>query len=259
MARVRTRVIRPVERLDNAMCRAMPIPQISSLLNFTLADAYRFQRRGIGLRQARGETVVGVKLGFTSRAKMKQMGLDQVICGHLTSGMNIEDGGQVSLSRFIHPRAEPELAFRLRHDLGGRVTVPEAMDAVESVACAIELIDSRYRDFKFTLPDVVADNCSSAGFCIGSWQRPDFDFGNLGMLMQFNGRVMGVGSSAALLGHPARTLVAAARLFADLGMSLKSGWIVMAGSPMAAQALQPGMHVCAEVEGLGQAEFTTTD
>src|SRR5690606_18888326 len=130
-----------------------------------------------------------------------------------------------------------------------------AMAAVEAVAPAIEVIDSRYRDFKFTLEDVVADNCSSAAYVLGSWNRPDEDIGNLGMLLEFNGRVVGVGSSAAILGHPARSLAAASRLLGAAGRQLEAGWVVMAGSATAAQPLTTGLHVRATVQHLGRADL----
>lgn len=121
----------------------------------------------------------------------------------------------------MHPRVEPEIAFILKQPLEGHVTGPQALAAVEAIAPAIEIIDSRYKDFKFTLPEVIADNASSSGFVIGAWHDPHVDFSNLGLAMTINGRTVQVGSTAALLGHPLRSLVAAARLSAAAGEPLK--------------------------------------
>ena len=86
------------------------------------------------------------------------------------------------------------------------------MAAVGAIAPAMEIIDSRYQNFKFALPDVIADNSSSSGFVVGDWSRPDQDFSNLGLVMEVNGRPVEIGSTAAILGNPSRSLVAAARL-----------------------------------------------
>ncbi|NNM00742.1 MAG: 4-oxalocrotonate decarboxylase, partial [Gammaproteobacteria bacterium] len=207
--------------LDKAARNAAPVPQISNEIELSLADAYKVQRQSIARRKARGETVIGIKVGFTSRAKMIQMGVHDLIRGQLTDAMAVEDGGELDTTRFIHPRIEPELAFMLNKPLSGRVSALQAMAAVEAIAPAMEIIDSRYADFKFSLEDVVADNASSSGFVVGPWRSRTADIANLGITMEFDGRPVQIGSSAAILGHPVRALVAAARLAGEAGMTLK--------------------------------------
>jgi len=241
--------------LDDAARRVYEIDQFDADNLLSLDDAYAIQAKSIALRVQRGESRVGVKMGFTSRAKMVQMGLTDVIWGRLTSGMLIEDGGTMTTSRFIHPRAEPELAFLLKRELPSGVTGPQVSAAVEAIAPAIELIDSRYRDFKFTLPEVIADNASSSGFIVGAWHSPSVDFSNLGMALKVDGKVVQVGSTAALLGNPLRSLVAAARLSALAGEPLQPGWIVMAGSATAAEWIKAGNYISADVQGLGSVGF----
>jgi 2-oxo-3-hexenedioate decarboxylase len=123
----------------------------------------------------------------------------------------------------------------------------------------MEIIDSRYKNFKFSLEDVVADNASSSSFVVGPWHRPDTDLDNLGMVMEFNGRPVQIGSSAAILGQPVRSLVSAARLTTEAGERLEAGWIVMAGGATAAEALRSGIHVRNTVQGLGSVAFSVTD
>jgi 2-oxo-3-hexenedioate decarboxylase len=241
--------------LDDAAREAREVAQFDTDHRLSLDDAYRIQAASIERRLARGERRVGVKMGFTSRAKMVQMGLSDVIWGRLTSAMQIEEGTAIDFSRFVHPRVEPEIAFVLKHALDGDVTAPQALAAVEAIAPALEIIDSRYRDFKFTLPEVIADNASSSGFVIGAWRDPKTDFGNLGMTLNLDGRVVQVGSTAALLGHPLRSLVAAARLSAQAGEPLQAGWIVMAGGATPAEWIAPGQYVSVEMEQLGSAGF----
>ena len=173
--------------------------------------------------------------------------------------MLIADGGTLSLQDYIHPRVEPEVAFLLKSPMSGHLSPAEAMTHVEAVAPALEIIDSRYRDFKFSLTDVVADNCSSAAYVLGPWNRPDGDISNLGMVLTFNGRPVEIGSSAAILGHPARSLADAARFASETGDTLEAGFVVLAGGATAAVALEPDTAVRLEVEALGSTGFSVTD
>lgn len=244
------------EELDRATAQATLTGQISNRYDgLTLADAYEIQKRTIDRRLDRGEHLVGVKMGFTSQAKMIQMGLSDQIWGRLTDGMVIEDGGVLDPHRFIHPRVEPELAVRLKAPLHGPVSEAEAWDAVDSVAAALEVIDSRYKDFRFSLTDVVADNASSSAFVVGPWQSPDIDISDLAMELSIDGETRQTGSSAAILGHPVKSLVAAARLAGEAGLTLESGWIVMLGGATSAEALAGAQHVNLEAEILGSVGF----
>lgn len=242
--------------LEKAAMSAKAVPQVSAKQQLTVEQAYAVQKASIARRIKRGEALVGVKVGFTSRAKAVQMGVFDLIWGRLTDAMLIADGATVDMARYVHPRIEPEIAFLLKKPLAGVVSNAEALSAVEAVAPAMELIDSRYENFKFSLTDVIADNSSSSGFVVGAWSTPDADLSNLGMVLEFDGRPVQIGSSAAILGHPLRSLVAAARLAADAGMTLKPGWIVMAGGATAAEALRPGVHVTNTVQHLGSVALT---
>ncbi len=245
------------QQLDDAARHARPIPMLSLSSPLSLKDAYLIQRAAILLRAQRDERLVGMKMGLTSRAKMQQVGVHSPIYGHLTHAMRLMDGGTLQRADHCHPRVEPELAFLLKRDLRGPVSPAEALLAVEGVCAALEVIDSRYQDFKFTLPDVVADNASSSRFVLGSVvQSPAaFDISNLGMIMERNGVTAEIGSSAAIFDHPARSLAALANLLSEVGESLKAGQIVLAGGATAAIHLHPGDHVRLLVDGLGSAEL----
>lgn len=242
--------------LDNAASSASAIPQLSANQGFDLDAAYRIQAAGIKRRLDRGETRSGAKMGLTSRTKAAQMGVDDVIYGRLTDAMLVVDGGNADAKAFIHPRVEPEIAFLLDAPLAGNLSPAQAYRAVAAVAPALEIIDSRYADFKFSLTDVVADNCSAAGYVVGPWCRPDIDVANLGMVLEFNGRPVQIASSAAILGHPMRSLAAAARLAAASGEQLEAGWILLAGGSTAAEPLTAGANVQLCVERLGKVGFT---
>jgi 2-oxo-3-hexenedioate decarboxylase len=245
------------ERVDSAALNAIAIEQISASEPFSVEEAYEIQRASIERRRQRGERTIGLKLGFTSRAKMVQMGVDSLIWGWLTDAMLEEDGAPVDLGRFIHPRVEPEVCFLTKRDITGPLTALETLSYLEAVAPAMEIIDSRYRNFRFSLEDVIADNCSSSGFVVGAWSTRFDELRNAGVLMRFDGREVQIGSTGAILGNPLRSVVQASRLASEAQIVLPAGTLVMAGAATAAQALTAGLDVQCSVSGLGRVELTT--
>lgn len=238
-------------------CKATPMISIGT--DVSVEDAYAVQREVLALRFAEGETRVGVKIGLTSEAKMKQVGVHEVIWGELTDAMRVEDGGAISHAKFVHPRAEPEVAFILGKDLPPDVSPEEAMQAVEAVAPAIEIIDSRYENFKFALPDVIADNASSSAFVIGPRLPADHPIADEAMVLEVDGSAAQTGSSAAILGHPARSLAEAARLCHRGGVPLKAGMIVLAGGATAAAHLSPGQRIRLSTATMGSVGFSVKE
>jgi 2-oxo-3-hexenedioate decarboxylase len=244
------------EMLDRATLSATPILQLTDSVPLTLDEAYQVQHHGIARRIARGDTIVGVKLGFTSKAKAVQMGVSDVIAGHITEDLRIEDGGTLDLSRLIHPRIEPEVAFRLGAEIDPHDPLDDPLAARVEVAPALEVIDSRYRDFRFSLTDVVADNTSAAGFAVGSWCPLSSVGGieNLGVVLEVDGVVVETGSTAAILGDPRRALGAVKRMAARFGFALPAGTVVLAGAATAAVPVPSGAGsaVVTSVAGLGR-------
>jgi 2-oxo-3-hexenedioate decarboxylase len=244
-------------RLDEAARGARAVPQLPEALS--LSDAYDVQSKSMERRYDRGERRIGVKLGFTSRAKMIQMGVSDLIWGRLTDQMLAEAGSTLSRARFVHPRVEPEIAFLIKDPLEGRVDPMTAMAAVAGVAPALEVIDSRYENFRFSVTDVVADNTSAAALVIGPWSRPSTDVANLGMLLEIDGAPRQIGSTAAILAHPIYALVAAARLVHMRGEQLSPGDIVMAGAATAAEGISANQFIKLSVEKLGSVSFVMGD
>ena len=240
---------RAAERLDTAQHTVTPVDQLPEGL--TPADAYAIQDAVIARRLERGERPAGLKLGFTSKAKMAQMGVSEVIVGRLTDAMQVPDGGGIALDRFIHPRVEPEVAYRIARD----VAPDDDELPVDAVAPALEIIDSRYRDFRFSLPDVIADNASSAAFVVGPWQALGIDLGDLAVRLTLDGATVETGSTSAILGHPGRTLPALLEIARRQGMPLRAGHVILAGGATAAAPLAAG-RVEVQVAGLGTASAT---
>lgn len=248
--------------VDDAAREGQTIRQLTARTDdIDVETAYEIQRMSIERRLERGERVVGMKMGLTSRAKMEQVGVHEPIYGHLTEAMIVRDGETIGMTGRCHPRAEPEIAFIMAEDITGPVTDAEAVAAVGGVAAAIEIIDSRYENFSFTLPDVVADNTSASGFILGPTVRniAEVNLGNLGITLEVNGAVEETGSSAAIYDHPVRSLVELISMLGRIGTGLKGGDIVLAGAATAAVHLKPGDHVRAIVEDLGTAEFFVSE
>lgn len=237
-------------RLHAAESARTPVEQLTRQASMTVEVAYAVQRAGVELRTARGDSVIGFKLGFTSVAKARQMGVSDIVIGVLTAAMMIPDGGVIDAAELIHPRVEPEIAFRV-----GRAD--EKGSAITHVAPALEIIDSRYRDFKFTLEDVVADNTSAARFVVGPWTPIHLVSGglaNLGVVFEIDDRIVDTGSTGAILGDPTRAVSAAARLLRSQETQLESDSILLAGAATAAHALptHDGASITATVAGLGR-------
>ena len=247
---------------DTAAERGETIEQLTiKFPNLGVDEAYSIQEQSVERRIERGERLVGMKMGLTSRAKMEQVGVHEPIYGRLTDGMILNDGGTFSLKGRCHPRVEPEVAFIMGRDVHGPATDAEIAAAVEGVCAALEIIDSRYRDFSFTLPDVIADNTSASAFVLGGTVRPldEVNLGNLGIVMEVNGTAAQIGNSSAIYDHPLRSLAELVRMLSRRGQGLRAGQIVLAGGATAAVPLSPGDHIRCIVDELGSTEFRVAE
>lgn len=219
-----------------------------------LETAYAVQDETLRRRLDRGERLVGVKLGLTSRAKQQRMNITSPLTAWLTDAMVLPAGDPVPQGRLIHPRAEPEIVFVMRDRLAGPgVIAVTALAAVASVHAGIEIIDSRYHDFKFTLPDVVADNASAGCFVTGPVGRSpaDLDLTLEACLVEADGRIVDSATGAAVQGHPAEALALAANDLGRRGLGIESGWIVLTGGMTDAVLVPPQAEVAVHFTSLG--------
>jgi 2-oxo-3-hexenedioate decarboxylase len=219
-----------------------------------LATAYSVQDETMRRRLARGERLVGVKLGLTSRVKQQRMNVTSPLTAWLTDAMALPTGAAVPQDRLIHPRAEPEIVFWMRDRLAGPgVTVAAALAAVGAVHAGVEVIDSRYHDFRFTLPDVVADNASSGCFVTGPVGVPPtaLDLGLEACLLELDGQVVDSATGAAVQGHPAQALALAANELGRRGLAIEPGWIVLTGGMTDAIGVPRGATLAAHFTHLG--------
>lgn len=224
----------------------------------TIEDAYSVQEQLLNEKLADGYRIVGPKMGMTSEAKMKQMGVNDPIYGYLFDYMIVEEGTSISLSDYIHPKVEPEIGFILKKDLEGpNITMFDVLAATDYVFPAIEIIDSRYRNFDFTLPDVIADNTSAAGAIFGTTlTRPEkIELDVVGATLSINGKLQAIGAGAAVLGHPANSVARLANMLAKKGKKVKAGEPILTGGLTAAVPLSKGDHVSVKCGGLGKVSF----
>lgn len=222
-----------------------------------LDTAYEAQWTGIQAKLDAGETLVGAKLGLTSKAKQRVMNVDAPLYGFVTSSMLHPYGEAVEVDSLIHPRVEPEVAFLMARDVEAPATVTSVLAATEAVFAAIDVLDSRYDAFRFTLPDVVADNASAGLFLNGARaMRPDEvgDLGLLGCVLRVDGEVVDTATGAAVMGHPAASVAWLANQLAARGRQIRARWLIYSGGLTEPVPLTPGLAVTAEFQGLGTVE-----
>jgi len=224
-----------------------------------LRTAYAVQDETLRRRLARGETLVGVKLGLTSRAKQRRMNVAAPLVAWLTDAMILPAGEPVPQGKLIHPRIEPEIVFVMARRLQGPgVTAAQALAAVDRVYAGAEVIDSRYRDFRFTLPDVVADNASSGGFVVGPvGLRPEqLDLSLEAVLVEVDGEIVDSATGAAVQGHPAEALALAANDLAQRGLAIEAGQVVLTGGMTDAVFAPRGARVAFHFTKLGSIQLS---
>ena len=217
-------------------------------------DAYAIQYAIRQRKLDRGTRITGLKVGLTSRAKWKQMGVDTPIYGFLADYFDRPDGGDIEVDQLIHPKAEAELAFVTKAPLSGPgCHIGNVLAATDFVIPAVEIIDSRYENFRFDLASVIADNASSSRYVLGGRMADpaDVDMRTLGVVMEKNGQVVELGAGAAVLGHPAASVVLLANMLGERGEVIPEGTLILTGGITAAVAMEKGDCVNVRYQGLG--------
>src|ERR1700733_850444 len=208
-------------------------PLTAKFAGLTVDDAYEIQLLQVRRWLAGGARIKGHKVGLTSAAMQRQLGVGQPDYGHLLDRMFWLEYEPIPIDRFLQPRVEPEMAFVLARPLQGPgVTVAEAIAAVDFVLPALELIDSRIRDWKIGLADTIADNASSGGVVLGGppTALTGVDLRLAGCTLHRNGVLAGTGAGGAVLGSPLTSLVWLANTIGARGVVLEAGHVVLPGS-----------------------------
>lgn len=246
---------RLAEHLENAELQVHDVTKITDdYPDMDFEDAYDIQWEIRRRKEARGTRIVGMKMGLTSWAKMAQMGVEQPCYGFLADYFSVADGSAIDISKLIHPKVEAEIAFVTSKPLKGPgVHVADVLAATDFILPAVEVIDSRYRDFKFDLKSVVADNSSSSRFVTGGVRSSldGMDLRTLGVVMEKNGEIVEMATGAAVLGNPAESVAMLANMLAARGEELPAGTFVMTGGVTAAVAVTAGDQILVRYHGLG--------
>ncbi len=243
------------QHLENAELNAQDVVKITDQYpGLTFNEALDIQWAIRARKVARGTRIVGMKMGLTSYAKMAQMGVDKPCYGFLADYFSIPQGGEINSKELIHPKVEAEIAFVTNAELSGPgCNTGQVLTATDFIVPAVEVIDSRYKDFKFDLPSVIADNSSSSRFVIGgrAMSVNEVDLRTIGVVMEKNGSVVELGAGAAVLGNPAASVAMLVNMLAERGEVLPAGSFVMTGGITAAVAVEPGDAIVVRYQHLG--------
>lgn len=257
------------DQLWAAHCTGAPCPPVrdriaeAALGGDLIQAAYAVQQYNHARQQTAGARLVGRKIGLTSLAVQKQLGVDSPDFGALFADMAAGDGEEIAIGRTLQPKAEAEIALVLGRDLTyARHTLADIVTAVAYALPAIEIVGSRVAGWDIRLADTVADNASSSLFVLGGSPKKlsQFDIGACAMQMSSAGATVSAGSGAACLGNPLNAALWLADLMVRLGTPLRAGDVLMTGAlgPMA--PVRPGDEFTAEIAGLGtvRTRFSTT-
>lgn len=248
-------VLQAADSLYQASTTGKPVAPIRDLLtDGTVDTAYAVQEINTKRAVEAGRRLVGRKIGLTSLAVQKQLGVNQPDYGMLFADMAIPDGWEMTRSQLIQPKVEAEIAFVVGRDMTQPdMTMADVFRSIEYAVAAIEVVDSRIADWKIGILDTIADNASSGLYVLGNDPRrlTDVDLRMCGMVMDVRGEPISTGAGAACLGHPLNSVLWLAQTMARMGRPLLAGDTLMSGAlgPMAPVVW--GDVVEARIEGLG--------
>src|SRR6218665_1099942 len=243
------------DRLWQAQAEKRPCAPVRDLVSDVDA-AYAVQQKNTERWLQQGRRLVGRKIGLTSRAVQKQLGVDQPDFGMLFADMCAAEGELIDAGRILQAKIEAEIALIIEPPLiHDKHTVADIIDATAYALPALEIVGSRIANWNIGLSDTIADNASGGMFVLGS--RPvklsDFDIVRCGMLMERRGDQVSIGAGAACLGNPLHAAVWLADVMTRFGQPLQPGDIIMTGALGPMVAVSPGDVFDVQIEGLGRA------
>jgi 2-keto-4-pentenoate hydratase len=249
------------DELNDAEKKKKPIePLVSRFPEMTIDCAYKIQLENVRKRVSEGERIVGKKIGLTSYSMQKLLGVYEPDYGHLLDTMVLQKS-ELPLSTVIQPKAEGEIAFVMKEGLKGPgITPTDVIAATDFVMPAIEIIDSRVRDWKIKIEDTVADNASSAFMLLGTKALPiyEVDMFSTGMVFCKNGNIVSTGAAAAVMGNPINAVTWLVNKLAELGARIEKGEIILSGALTAAVDLKENDVVEIVFDRLGAVTLKVT-
>lgn len=222
-------------------------------------DAYHIQLHTLQQHIASGSTVTGKKIGLTSKAMQMLFGVYEPDFGSLLDHLAFNSGEEIPADLLIQPKVEGEIAFVLKEDLIGRhITARDVLNATDYVTAAIEVVDSRFRNWQIKLPDTVGDNASFGAYVLGNHtcKVDTIDLRLVGMVLERNGVVLNTGAGAAAMGHPANCVAWLANKMNSFKTPLKKGDVILSGALTAAVDAKPGDYFRVQFGGLGEVSIS---
>lgn len=230
-----------------------PLTTVDSEL--TVKEAYYIQLENINRKIGKGQKIVGKKIGLTSLAMQTMLGVDEPDYGHLLDNMVVENGGIIPIEQVLQPKVEAEIAFILKKELRGpNLTALDVLQATDYVVPALEIVDSRIKDWKIKLPDTIADNASSGFYVLGGKpaKMEDINLELIGMVFTKNGELVNTGVGAAALGNPATCVAWLGNKLAEFDIPLRAGEVILSGALSAAVEAKKGDTFTARFAHIGQ-------
>jgi 2-keto-4-pentenoate hydratase len=237
-----------------------PIREIIGVKNIDLA--YKIQQINTEHKVKKGARITGKKIGLTSLAVQKQLGVDQPDFGVLFNDMEVLNGLSISMSELIQPKAEAEIAFVLGEDLDmDLLTIVDIIGAIDYCLPAIEIVGSRIADWNIKITDTVADNASASHYVLGHTPKTldEIDVVNCKMEMTTNGEVTSSGTGALCLGSPLNAVLWLAKKMQEVGTPLEAGEVIFSGAIGPMVKVEAGDHMVATFEGLGSVSVSFTE
>jgi 2-keto-4-pentenoate hydratase len=264
---MKTNAISKIEEHANHLTSAwkigegvQPVTELDPELS--IDEAYQVQLQIIGENIKNGQKITGKKIGLTSKAMQEMLGVGEPDYGHLTDSMAVGNGEAISFKQVLQPKVEGEIAFILKEDLAGPdVTTMDVLKATDAIVPALEIVDSRVKDWKITLADTIADNASSGLYVLGDRVKKlsDIDIKQIGMALYKNNELQNTGVGAAALGNPAACVAWLANKLSSYGITLKAGEIILSGALSAAIEAEPGDEFHAKFAELGEVRVSFTE
>jgi 2-oxopent-4-enoate/cis-2-oxohex-4-enoate hydratase len=253
------------DELFRAWHKGTTVPPLTARhIAMTVQDAYQISQQVLRRRQAAGESVIGKKIGVTSKPVQEMLDVHQPDFGFLLDSMQYPDGATISIAQsgLIQPRAEGEIAFRLKQDLHGTtLTAEDVLDASEWVAPCFEIVDSRIQNWEIRIQDTVADNASCGVFVVGAQHTAPraLDLAAVRMDLQRNAMLVCSGLGSAVQGHPAEAVAWLANTLGRFGIPFRSGELILSGSLAALVPVRAGDAFTMQIQGLGSCSINFTD
>lgn len=238
---------------ESGITKTVTAPVRNFIGETDLEAAYNVQKININRLLSEGKIIVGKKIGLTSFAVQKQLGVNQPDYGMLFKNTEVKENEELDFSELLQPKAEAEIAFVMRKDLDGDISMDKLIDAIDYALASIEIVGSRVANWDIRITDTIADNASASHFILGAQKTElkDIDLVNCEMKLLRNGDIASTGSGKACMDNPLNAALWLAQVMKENGTPLKAGEILLSGALGPMVPIEKGDVFEAQIAGLG--------